>query len=176
MFLAYSLAILGDKGVGKTSFSNRITQNIFNQKEKPTIGAEYFQKIFYYNNQSIKLDIFGTSGNEKYKKISKYLYRDARSIILMYKINDGNSFTHLKTYLDVIKQYSVENPIIYIIGNFSDLRESREVTKEDLQNLTSEEGIEYFEVSCKNGNGINEVLMELTKEIIVIEMVYIKNI
>ena len=65
---AYSLAILGDKGVGKTSFSNRITQNIFNQKEKPTIGAEYFQKIFYYNNQSIKLDIFGTSGNEKYKK------------------------------------------------------------------------------------------------------------
>ena len=173
---AYSLAILGDKGVGKTSFSNRITQNIFNQKEKPTIGAEYFQKIFYYNNQSIKLDIFGTSGNEKYKKISKYLYRDARSIILMYKINDANSFTHLKNYLDMIRQYSVENPIIYIVGNFSDLRESREVSKEDLQNLTSEEGIKYFEVSCKNGNGINEVLMELTKEIIVTGKWYISKI
>jgi len=66
------------------------------------------------------------------KKISRYLYRDARSIILMYKINDGNSFTHLKTCLDMIRQYSVGNPIIYIVGNFSDLKESREVSQEDL--------------------------------------------
>jgi len=50
----------------------------------------------------------------------------------MYKINDGNSFTHLKTYLDMIRQYSVGNPIIYIVGNFSDLKESREVSQEDL--------------------------------------------
>ena len=110
------------------------------------------------------------------KKISRYLYRDARSIILMYKINDGNSFTHLKTYLDMIRQYSVGNPIIYIVGNFSDLKESREVSQEDLQKLTDEEGIEYFEVSCKNGNGINEVLIELTKEIIVIGKSYISKI
>ena len=60
----YSLAILGDSGVGKTSFSNRYTQNMFNSSERSTIGAEYFQKIFYYYNQSIKLDIYGTSGNE----------------------------------------------------------------------------------------------------------------
>ena len=45
----------------------------------------------------------------------------------MYKINDGNSFTHLKTYLDVIKQYSVENPIIYIVGNFLDLKEVKKI-------------------------------------------------
>ena len=66
------------------------------------------------------------------KKISRYLYRDTRSIILMYKINDGNSFIHLKTYLDMIGQYSVGNPIIYIVGNFWDLKESREVSQEDL--------------------------------------------
>ena len=94
----------------------------------------------------------------------------------MYKINDGNSFTHLKTCLDMIRQYSVGNPIIYIVGNFSDLKESREVSQEDLQKLTGEEGIEYFEVSCKNGNGINEVLIELTKEIIVIGKWYISKI
>ena len=172
----FSLAILGDKGVGKTSFSNRFTQNIFNAAEKPTIGAEYFQKIYYYNNQSVKLDIYGTSGNEKYKKISKYLYKDARSIILMYKINDENTFNNLKHYLDNIKQYSVENPIIYIVGNYSDIKEQRQVNKEDLVNLTSEEGLKYFEISCKTGNGINEVITDLTKEIIVTGKWYMSKI
>jgi hypothetical protein len=32
----------------------------------------------------------------------------------------------------MIRQYSVGNPIIYIVGNFSDLKESREVSQEDL--------------------------------------------
>ena len=173
---AFSLAILGDTGVGKTSFSNRFTQNSFNRTEKPTIGAEYFQKIYYYNNQSVKLDIYGTSGNEKYKKISKYLYKDARSIILMYKINDKKTFNNLKHYLDNIKQYSVENPIIYIVGNYSDLKESRQVDKEDLINLAKEEGLKYFEISCKTGMGVNEVIMELTKEIVVTGKWYMSKI
>ena len=118
---SFSLAILGDTGCGKTCFGNRFTQNLFNPNEKPTIGAEYFQKIYYYNNQSIKLDIYCSSGDEKYRKISKYLYKEARSVILMYKINDENSFSNIKYYLDNIRQFSVENPIIYLVGNFGDV-------------------------------------------------------
>jgi small GTP-binding protein len=173
----YSLAILGDSGVGKTSFSNRYTQNMFNSSERSTIGAEYFQKIFYYYNQSIKLDIYGTSGNEKYKKISKYLYKDARSIIIMYKISDENSFHNLKNYLDDIRQNSVENPIIYLVGNFSDVRkESRQVNFDELKSFAQEQELKCFEISCKNGNGINEVITELTREILVTGKWYISKI
>ncbi len=42
--------------------------------------------------------------------------------------------------------------------------------------MTSEEEIKYFEISCKNGNGINEVLMELTEEIIVTGKWYMSKI
>ena len=164
----YSLAILGDEGIGKTSFSLKFTQNIFHPKEAPTRGAEYFQKIFDYHNQSIKLDIYGTSGSEKYKKMAKYLYKDARSIILMYKIGSRNTFHNLKKYLEEIRQYSVENPIIYIVGNFSDIpKGSREVSSEELETFAKEEGLKYFEVSCQSGKGIKEVIEELTNEIIV---------
>ena len=174
---AYSLALLGDSGVGKTSFSNRIIQNIFTTNENETIGAEYFQKIFFYNGQSIKLDIYGTSGNEKYKKISKYLYKDARSIFIMYKINDRNTFEDLSKYLENIRQYSVENPIIYIIGNFSDsTKESREVSLDDLKNFAMEEELKYFEISCKTGSGINEIINELTKDILITGKWYISKI
>ena len=173
----YSLAILGDSGVGKTSFSNRFTQNMFNASESSTIGAEYFQKIYYYNNQSIKLDIYGTSGNEKYKKIAKYLYKDARSIVIMYRINDENSFHNLKNYIENIRQNSVENPIIYLVGNFSDVKkESREVSTDELKSFAQEQELKCFEISCKNDTGINEVITELTKEILVTGKWYISKI
>ena len=173
---SYSLAILGDSGSGKTSFANRFTQNLFNPDEKPTIGAEYFQKIYYYNNQSIKLDIYCSSGNEKYRKISKYLYKEARSIILMYKINDENSFSNIKQYLDNIRQFSIENPIIYLVGNFGDVLNDRQVNMQEIKEFAHEQELKSFEISCKTGIGINEVIMDLTKEIILTGKWYISKI
>ena len=173
---SFSLAILGDSGTGKTSFANRFTQNLFNADEKPTIGAEYFQKIYYYNNQSIKLDIYCSSGNEKYKKISKYLYKEARSIILMYKLNDENSFSSIKHYLDNIRQFSVENPIIYLVGNFGDISNGQQVNIQEVKEFAKEQELKSFEISCKNGIGINEVIADLTREIILSGKWYISKI
>lgn len=174
---AYSLAILGNSGVGKTSLSNRIIQNEFNKDEEETKGAEYFQKIFFYKGQTIKLDIYGTSGKEKFKKIAKYLYKDARSIFIMYKVNDRKSFEDLTKYIDNIRQNSVENPIIYIIGNFSDVsKESREVSFSDLKNFAQEEEFKYFEISCKTNAGINDLINELTTDILITGKWYISKI
>ena len=61
----FSLAILGDEGVGKTSFCKRYMDKPFDPNEKPTLRGEYFQKIFFENNDTIKIDIFDTSGNPK---------------------------------------------------------------------------------------------------------------
>ena len=115
----FSLAILGDKGVGKTSFCNRYINKTFNPSESPTNGGEYFQKIFYDNNAAIKIDIFDTSGDSRSKKIVKYLYKDARSIILMFNLKDKSTFDNLPNYLEAIRNNSVEDPIIYLVGNFS---------------------------------------------------------
>ena len=173
---SFSLAILGDTGCGKTCFGNRFTQNLFNPNEKPTIGAEYFQKIYYYNNQSIKLDIYCSSGDEKYRKISKYLYKEARSVILMYKINDENSFSNIKYYLDNIRQFSVENPIIYLVGNFGDVVNERQVNMQEIKEFAQEQELKSFEISCKTGIGIDEVIKDLTREIILTGKWYISKI
>ena len=164
----FSLAILGDKGVGKTSFCNRYINKTFNPSESPTNGGEYFQKIFYDNNAAIKIDIFDTSGDPRSKKIVKYLYKDARSIILMFNLKDKSTFDNLPNYLEEIRNNSVEDPIIYLVGNFS--KEAGingvQVLEKDIKKFILENNIKYFEISCKSGEGINEVMKELTKEIL----------
>ena len=164
----FSLAILGDKGVGKTSFCNRYINKTFNPSESPTNGGEYFQKIFYDQNAAIKIDIFDTSGDPRSKKIVKYLYKDARSIILMFNLKDKSTFDNLPNYLEEIRNNSVEDPIIYLVGNFS--KEAGingvQVLEKDIKKFILENNIKYFDISCKTGEGINEVMKELTKEIL----------
>ena len=164
----FSLAILGDKGVGKTSFCNHYINKTFNPSESPTNGGEYFQKIFYDNNAAIKIDIFDTSGDPRSKKIVKYLYKDARSIILMFNLKDKSTFDNLPNYLEEIRNNSVEDPIIYLVGNFSKEAgiNGAQVLEKDIKKFILENNIKYFEISCKSGEGINEVMKELTKEIL----------
>ena len=173
----YTLAILGDQGVGKTSFCNRYISKSFNQDEKPTVGAEYFQKIFFDNNMTIKVDIFGSSGNPKCQKIAKYLYKDARSIIIMFNLNKKSTFDNLNFYLENIRNNSVEDPIIYIVGNFSDEASGkREITKEAIKEFETANNLKYFEISCSRGIGIEELMKELTKEILLTEKYFTSNI
>ena len=146
----YSLAILGDEGVGKTSFLNRFISNTFNESEAPTIGGEYFQKIFDHNSQTIKIDIFGSSGKSKSQKLVKYLYKDARSILLMFNLNKKSTFNNLKYYLENIRINSVEDPIVYIAGNFADEDASNhQITKEILKDFEKKNNLKCFEISCE---------------------------
>ena len=173
----YTLAILGDKGVGKTSFCNSFISKTFNPKEEPTLGAEYFQKIFYDNNILVKVDIYGSSGNPKSQKIAKYLYKDARTIILMFNVNKKSTFNFLISLLENIRMNSVEDPIIYLVGNFiEEATVNREVTREAIKEFETANNLKYFEISCKLGKGIDDVMKELTKEVLLTEKYFTSTV
>jgi small GTP-binding protein len=173
----FSLAILGDEGVGKTSFCNIYVNKSFNPNEKPTVGGEYFQKILYDNNATVKVDIYDSSGNPKAKKIVKYLYKDARSIILMFNLNKKSTFECLNSYLEDIRMNSVEDPIIYLVGNFAEEASSkRQVTKEEIKEFENSNCLKYFEISCKLGKGIDLIMNELIKEILLTEKYFTSTI
>ena len=166
----FSLAILGDEGVGKTSFANRYITNTFNETYTPTRGAEYFQQIFFHKNHLIKLDIYCSSGNKKSQKIAKYLYKDAHSIILMFNVNKKSTFNNLNVYLDTIRMNSVEDPLIYIAGNFTEGDHyQRQVSQEKIKEFEKRYNLKCFEISCKTGKGVKELMEELTKEVLVTE-------
>ena len=93
----FSMAILGDSKVGKTTLCQSIVERPFNDKYEPTNGCEYYQKIYEdsRNNQMMKIDIYCASGDKKSQKLAKYLYKDAVCIIIMFDLNDLNTFYNL---------------------------------------------------------------------------------
>ena len=72
------LIIIGDSGVGKTSFMDRFvdsSQAEFRQSFNPTVGIDFKVKNILVDDKRVKLQIWDTAGQEKFNSITTAYYR-----------------------------------------------------------------------------------------------------
>jgi len=109
----FKIVLLGESGVGKTCIIKRYIKNEFNDKEFSTKCASFDTKVIKldaFNDIYIKLNIWDTAGQEKYRSISKIFYKDASAAILVYDITNKRSFEEIKEYwYNQVKECSQEN-------------------------------------------------------------------
>ena len=94
------VVLLGDSGVGKTCIISRYISGAFDQNTPSTNGASYASKPITFEklNKTISLDIWDTAGQEKYKSLTKFFYKDAAVAILVYDITKKESFDNIQSY------------------------------------------------------------------------------
>ena len=175
----FSMAILGDSKVGKTTLCQSIVERPFNDKYEATNGCEYYQKIYEdsRNNQMMKIDIYCASGDKKSQKLAKYLYKDAVCIIIMFDLNDLNTFYNLRTYIENIRLNSVEDPIYYLVGN--SYNGQSKVTDKMIQEFKKENDIndiKFQKLSCKDRKNVKDLLDDITKDVLLSEKYYTSTI
>ena len=89
--------------------------------------------------------------------------------MLVYDITSSESFEGLKFWLDSIKSHFGENNIkipIIIVGNKIDLEDMRDVEKDVATKFANEYKYKYFEASAKTGEGVDDAIRELVKQIL----------
>ena len=94
------VVLIGESGVGKTSIINRYISHTFSIIMSGTPCSSFVTKTICIEdyNESIKFEIWDTTGNVKYRALAKVLYQNATGIILVYDITRRNSFEELKNY------------------------------------------------------------------------------
>ena len=45
-------------------------------------------KLYYYFNKNLKLDIWGTAGNIKYRNLNKIFYKDFKICLLVFDLTN----------------------------------------------------------------------------------------
>jgi len=164
--IIFKILTLGEGGVGKTAILKRYVENKFEKHHLATIGIDYQSKTIKIKNKEIKLKIWDTAGQERYKNIASQLYKGADGIMLVYDITDDYSFSKITDWMEQINNNLSKNDIgIVLIGNKSDI-EDRMIDKEKGEEKAKEYGIEFYETSALNGNGINEAFEGLAKQIL----------
>ena len=123
------IVLLGDVSVGKTSIASRYCKNSFNEHHINTIGGAYQQqKVVLQNGVVVKLHIWDTSGQERFRAMTNLYYRDAQVAILTYDIACATSFTSIEFWINELK-YKVENEnmILCLVGNKCDVKDRKSV-------------------------------------------------
>ena len=154
------ILILGESAVGKTSILVRYVDDKFEEAGISTLGVDYKYKIIKFESLKIKLQIWDTSGEEKYRSIARNFLRNAQGLLIVFDITNINSFAKVKDWIKDAEEYN-ENLKIILIGNKLDLENKRKVEKDIAINFANKIGLKYIETSAKNGKNIGEAFKTL---------------
>ena len=81
--------------MGKTNILMRYCDNSFKPTYSSTIGVDFKIKTIQVHEYKIKLQIWDTAGQEKFKNLSNTFYKGALIIILAYSIDNRDSFANV---------------------------------------------------------------------------------
>ena len=153
--------LLGHTQVGKTTFFNKIINNI-KENNLSTIGMEMEKISAIVYNEKISITLMDTAGQERFRSISKNYISNVDGILLMFDVTNVESFSSVDDWISSIKENKEKhNNIIILIGNKIDSAENRLVSKSEAKKKADKYNIKYYEMSCLNGLNLYEILNEL---------------
>ena len=159
---------LGNSAVGKSSFILKYTDNVFSLDYLTTLGVDYkHKKIKLKNGKDVRLRIFDTAGQERFKSVSASFVKKADGVILIYDIGEKDSFEAVENWIKSIREIGKDKLPIILVGNKCDLSDDkRQVSLKEGQDKANEFNIPFYETSCKEGINIKEVFEKLIDDII----------
>ena len=162
------IVLLGDVSVGKTSIASRYCKNSFNDHHINTIGGAYQQqKVVLNNGAMVKLHIWDTSGQERFRAMTNLYYRDAQVAILTYDITNESSFNSIEFWIKELR-YKVENEnmILCLVGNKCDVNiNERKIMTNKGKNYANENNMIVYETSAKTGEGVKDLFVTIANKV-----------
>ena len=162
--LSFKLIIIGDSGVGKSCLALRATKDSFEKLYSATIGFEFMTFFIRVDGKAIKLQIWDTCGQEVYRSLISSFYNNSALAIIVYSIDNDESFNHLEFWLNELRNKGNPDINIFLIGNKVDLEDNRKVTKEEAIDFVDNNKIKLFlETSAKTGFNAKNIFIEAAK-------------
>lgn len=165
--------LIGDGAVGKTSIRRNYLGEDFIEGHLATIGVDLATKRVLFDQEIIKFILWDLAGQPTFEKVRGHYYAGCNGIILVYAVNNRESFDNASKWL--VEAYKNMGPLppTVIVGNKIDLRTSLDrkkfVTPEEGQQFTK-----YFiqklgvpaifrETSARTGANIMDTFEELLR-------------
>ena len=162
--ISFKIIVIGDSSVGKSCLTTQAVRNNFEEFYTATIGFEFLTFNIRINNNVLKLQIWDTCGQEVYKSLITNFYRNSSLALIIYAINNMDSFKHAENWLNELKAQANPNVKVFLVGNKSDLENERVVSREDGEKFKEEKNLDKFiETSAKTGENARNVLLEAAK-------------
>ena len=94
----FKVVLVGNSCVGKSSIVIRYADDEFSDVFLATIGVDFRFKSFLLDGENVKLQIWDTAGQEKFRTITSSYYRGAHALMIVFDITDEQSYKDATGY------------------------------------------------------------------------------
>lgn len=159
------VAVLGKSLVGKSALTYRFISDKFPTEHDTTVEDQY-KTIMSVNGVNYELEVLDTAGQDDYQTMLDTWIDFGNCFLLVYSIDDYDSFKQIKEKFDRIQQ--VKNSGTYsvvIVGNKCDLADtSRKVEKSEVESYARGIGFSCIEVSALTKINVKEAFSQVVHE------------
>ena len=159
------IIVIGNGKVGKSTLAMKFVKNIFTTEYKQTLGVDFLniKKYIKKIDQTIDFYIWDTAGQDHFNAITRRYYRGADACLIVFAINDKESFIQVKSWHKKMKNECGDIPTALVMSKI-DLRNEQKITDEEAEKLSKELGIKLFKVSSKDGIMVEECFEYLAEK------------
>lgn len=174
------LIALGNSKAGKTSLILRYTDNSFFGNFTPTlgttpiaktttIGVDFKIKKTKVKDTPVKMEIWDTGGQERFRTIARSYYERAMGVVLVYDCTDERSFLDIRNWVKQIESHAHSDIVKVLVASKCDLGE-RKVDTATGKALAEELQMEFFETSAKLNKNVDQAFTSLAEQIVTEEV------
>ncbi|XP_045689705.1 ras-related protein Rab-5A-like [Phyllostomus hastatus] len=161
----FKLVLLGESAVGKSSLVLRFVKGQFYELQENTIGATFLTQTVYLDDTTVKFEVRGTAGQERYHSLAPMYYRGTQAAIVVYDIINEESTARAKNRIKELQRQAIPNIVVALSGNKADLANKRAVNFQEAQSYADDNSLLFMETSAKTSMNVNEIFMAIAKKL-----------
>ncbi|XP_060074593.1 GTP-binding nuclear protein ran-1-like [Ylistrum balloti] len=159
----FKLIVVGDGGVGKTTFVKRHLTGEFEKKYIATVGAEVHPMKFNTNRGEIKFNVWDTAGQEKYGRLRDGYYIQGQCAIIMFDVTSRITYRNVPDWYRDLSRVCVNVPMV-LCGNKVDVKDRKIPAK--LIKFHRKHNLQYYDMSAKSNYNYEKPFLWLARQLV----------
>eukprot|EP01084_Bolivina_argentea_P291886 501715_1 len=159
----FKLVLVGDGGVGKTTFVKRHLTGEFEKKYVATLGVEVRPLVFHTNRGPIKFNVWDTAGQEKFGGLRDGYYIQGQCAIIMFDVTSRITYKNVPNWHRDLSRVCENIPIV-LCGNKVEIKDRKVKAKQIT--FHRKKNLQYYDISAKSNYNFEKPFLWLAKKLV----------
>mmetsp|Transcript_84824 Transcript_84824/g.104008 ORF Transcript_84824/g.104008 Transcript_84824/m.104008 type:complete len:221 (+) Transcript_84824:119-781(+) len=159
----FKLVLVGDGGVGKTTFVKRHKSGEFEKKYVATLGVEVHPLTFYTNYGPVIYNCWDTAGQEKFGGLRDGYYVGGQAAIIMFDVTSRITYKSVSVWHRDLTRVCENIPIV-LCGNKVDVKD-RKVKPKHIVFHRKKPNIQYYDISAKSNYNFEKPFLWISRKL-----------
>ena len=158
----FKIIVIGDSGVGKSSLTVRLAEDVFYKDYASTIAIDFRMYFMTFMDKRVRLQIWDTAGQERFQAVATAFYRGANGVMMCYDITNRSSFTHLDQWVERVRLQALPGiPCVLVGCKADDAKNNRQVSRDEATQWAQQHGMGYIETSAKEKDNVVHAFQQI---------------